>query len=95
MTAAHVEPTPTAPAEASTRTRRGIPLRVSLVGLMLVLVAVGLLVSGISVTTAMENRLIERTDNSLRGVAEGWARPRGDGEGGPPQFGSDGGSPQS
>ena len=62
---------------------------------MLVLVAVGLLVSGISVTTAMENRLIERTDNSLRGVAEGWARPRGDGQGGPPQFGSDGGSPQS
>ena len=83
------------PPGATVKVRRGIPLRVSLIGLMLVLVAVGLVVSGVSVTSAMENRLIERTDNGLKAVAEGWARPRGDGQGGPPQFGSDGGSPQS
>ncbi len=93
MTAAHAGPvlapaaSPAASRPTPRRVRRGVPLRVSLVGLMLVLVALGLLVSGVSVTTAMKNRLIERTDNGLAAAAEGWARPRGDGPG--PFFGSE------
>ncbi|MBT0566906.1 cell wall metabolism sensor histidine kinase WalK [Williamsia sp. CHRR-6] len=62
----------------TTRRRRGIPLRVSLVALMLVLVAVGLLVSGVAVTSAMEKQLLNRTDNGLRNAAQGWARPHVD-----------------
>ncbi|WP_076481762.1 HAMP domain-containing sensor histidine kinase [Williamsia sterculiae] len=42
----------------------------------LILVALGLTVSGVSVTTAMQNQLVERTDNGLRQAADGWARPR-------------------
>ena len=56
--------------------RRGIPLRVSLVALTLVLVTMGLLVSGVAVTSAMRDNLMDRTDNSLREAAAGWARPR-------------------
>ncbi|GGF08951.1 sensor histidine kinase [Williamsia phyllosphaerae] len=97
MTTAH--PDHVAPAAPSPPTqprhRRGIPLRVSLVGLMLVLVALGLLVSGVSVTSAMQNRLIERTDNGLKGAAEGWARPREGDDKGPfsPNAGGQSGSP--
>ncbi|MBJ7288305.1 HAMP domain-containing sensor histidine kinase [Williamsia sp.] len=76
----------TAPPSTPPRHRRGIPLRVSLVGLMLVLVALGLVVSGVSVTSAMENRLIDRTDNGLVGAADTWARPRENADRfGPPQ----------
>ncbi|MCP2193077.1 two-component system, OmpR family, sensor kinase [Williamsia deligens] len=57
----------------------------SLVALMVVVLAVGLLVSGVSVTSAMENRLVDRTDNGLVGAADSWARPRGNDRIGPPQ----------
>ncbi len=82
MTASALVPTDTS---GGTRRRRGIPLRVSLVALMVVVLAVGLLVSGVSVTSAMKNRLVDRTDNGLVAAAEGWARPRGDFRIGPPQ----------
>jgi two-component system OmpR family sensor kinase len=66
-----VTSTPTAPP----RHRRGIPLRLSLVALTLVLVLLGLLVSGIAVTSAMKNNLMDRTDKSLREASQSWARP--------------------
>ncbi|WP_328856939.1 sensor histidine kinase [Williamsia herbipolensis] len=87
------DPAPVAPESPIPRRKRGVPLRVSLVGLMLVLVALGLVVSGVSVTSALENRLIDRTDNGLRGAAEGWARPRDGDDRGP--FGPFGQSGQS
>lgn len=65
----------TPPALAPTP-RRGVPLRVSLVALTLVLVILGLLVSGIAVTSAMKNNLMDRTDKSLREASQSWARPR-------------------
>ncbi|WP_020105143.1 cell wall metabolism sensor histidine kinase WalK [Nocardia sp. 348MFTsu5.1] len=68
--------TTTAEVTSAARPRRGVPLRVSLVALTLVLVTLGLLVSGIAVTTAMRNDLMSRTDKSLREAAAGWARPR-------------------
>lgn len=80
-------PTPTSP-------RRGVPLRVSLVALTLVLVMLGLLVSGIAVTSAMKNNLMDRTDRSLREASQGWARPKElpQGDMGPPD-GSNGRPP--
>ena len=61
---------------AATVPRRGVPLRVSLVALTLVLVMLGLLVSGIAVTSAMKNNLMDRTDKSLREASQTWARPK-------------------
>lgn len=55
--------------------RRGIPLRVSLVAMMIVLVAVGLTVSGVAVTSAMRGNLINRVDDGLRDAVRTWARP--------------------
>jgi two-component system OmpR family sensor kinase len=49
---------------------------VSLVALTLVLVMLGLLVSGIAVTSAMKNNLMDRTDKSLLEASQSWARPR-------------------
>ncbi|NDK89239.1 HAMP domain-containing histidine kinase [Gordonia desulfuricans] len=56
--------------------RRGVPLRISLVALTLVLVAVGLLVSGIAVTSAMRQNLTDRTDQGLVSAVDTWAKPR-------------------
>ncbi|GAC70588.1 sensor histidine kinase [Gordonia soli] len=56
--------------------RRGVPLRLSLVGLTLVLVALGLLASGVAVTSAMKQDLVSRTDHGLTNAVETWARPR-------------------
>jgi len=47
-----------------------------LVALTLVLVTMGLLVSGVAVTSAMRDNLMDRTDSSLREAAAGWARPQ-------------------
>lgn len=54
----------------------GVPLRISLVALTLVLVVLGLAASGIAVTSAMERDLISRTDTGLRAAIETWAKPR-------------------
>ncbi|MDL9936887.1 HAMP domain-containing sensor histidine kinase [Gordonia sp. ABSL1-1] len=43
---------------------------------MLVLVVVGLLVSGIAVTSAMKQDLISRTDDGLQSAVRTWAAPR-------------------
>ncbi|MDL9945428.1 HAMP domain-containing sensor histidine kinase [Gordonia sp. ABSL11-1] len=64
------------PAPERTRTKRGVPLRLSLVGLTLVLVVLGLLASGVAVTSAMKADLISRTDDGLAGAVQTWARPR-------------------
>ncbi|WP_347954751.1 sensor histidine kinase [Gordonia aichiensis] len=56
---------------------RGVPLRVSLVVLTAVLVALGLVVSGLAVTSAMRGNLISRTDSGLQDAVNGWARPGG------------------
>ncbi len=58
------------------RRLRRAPLRVTLVAALLVLTALGLLASGIAVTSAMQNSLISRTDTSLRDASLTWAKPR-------------------
>ena len=68
-----------ATAARSEKPRRGVPLRVSLVALTLVLVAVGLLVSGIAVTSAMRSDLMSRTDQGLVNAIGSWAKPRNPG----------------
>lgn len=57
------------------RPTRGVPLRISLVALTLILVALGLLASGIAVTSAMKQDLTERIDTGLMNAVETWARP--------------------
>jgi two-component system OmpR family sensor kinase len=52
-----------------------VPLRFSLVALVVGLVGVGLLVSGLALTTAMRDRLISREDQALHQAADSWARP--------------------
>ena len=56
--------------------KRGLPLRLSLVGLTLVLVVLGLFASGIAVTSAMKQDLLSRTDEGLTSSVETWAKPR-------------------
>ncbi|MGU3499943.1 sensor histidine kinase [Mycobacterium sp. C31M] len=56
------------------RHRRGVPLRVGLVAATLVLVAIGLLASGIAVTSIMRHTEIERVDDTLLEASGGWAR---------------------
>jgi len=56
---------------------------VSLVVLTLVLVALGLLASGLAVTSAMRTNLTDRIDTSLVEGTNTWARPRGDVDQGP------------
>ncbi|SDC70714.1 sensor histidine kinase [Rhodococcus tukisamuensis] len=60
------------------RPLRRMPLRFTLVAALLVLAGLGLLASGVAVTSALENSLIARTDATLRDAAHGWAKPRGD-----------------
>ncbi|BBX68229.1 two-component sensor histidine kinase [Mycolicibacterium psychrotolerans] len=54
--------------------RRGIPLRVGLVAATLLLVACGLLASGIAVTTIMHHSLMNRVDDTLLDASRGWAQ---------------------
>ena len=55
--------------------RRGVPLRVSLVAVILVLVMSGLALSGLVVTSSMRSDLLSRTDRELRDAVGSWARP--------------------
>ncbi len=58
--------------------RRGMPLRVALVAATLLLVACGLLASGIAVTTILRHSLLQRVDRTLIDASNGWAlAPRG------------------
>jgi two-component system OmpR family sensor kinase len=53
---------------------RGVPLRVALVAATLVLVACGLLASGIAVTSILRHSLISRVDQTLLDASRGWAQ---------------------
>jgi two-component system OmpR family sensor kinase len=53
---------------------RGIPLRVGLVAATLVLVACGLLASGVAVTSIMRHSLINRVDQTLLDASRSWAQ---------------------
>src|SRR6185369_3161183 len=53
---------------------RGVPLRVALVAATLVLVACGLLASGIAVTSIMRHSLTGRVDQTLIDASRGWAQ---------------------
>src|SRR5882757_9732756 len=53
---------------------RGIPLRVALVAATLVLVACGLLASGIAVTTILRHDLTNRVDETLLDASRSWAQ---------------------
>lgn len=52
-----------------------IPLRFSLVAVVVGLVFLGLLVSGTALTAAMKHQLLSREDQTLRQAADTWARP--------------------
>ncbi|ODQ90232.1 two-component sensor histidine kinase [Mycolicibacterium flavescens] len=52
---------------------RGVPLRVALVAATLVLVACGLLASGIAVTSILRHTLSNRVDQELLDASRGWA----------------------
>ncbi|MBC2639958.1 MULTISPECIES: cell wall metabolism sensor histidine kinase WalK [unclassified Rhodococcus (in: high G+C Gram-positive bacteria)] len=54
-----------------------MPLRFTLVGAVLLLAALGLLASGVAVTSALENSLTSRVDRQLHDAAQGWAKPHG------------------
>ncbi|MCF6387505.1 HAMP domain-containing histidine kinase [Mycobacterium sp. MBM] len=53
---------------------RGVPLRVGLVAATLVLVGLGLLASGVAVTSLMRHTEIQRIDQTLLEASSGWAR---------------------
>ncbi|MDT5331590.1 MAG: two-component system, OmpR family, sensor kinase, partial [Mycobacterium sp.] len=53
---------------------RGVPLRVALVAATLVLVAGGLLASGIAVTTILRHDLTNRVDEQLLDASRSWAQ---------------------
>ena len=53
---------------------QGIPLRVGLVAATLVLVACGLLASGIAVTSIIRHTLVNRVDETLLDASRGWAQ---------------------
>lgn len=64
--------------------RHGVPLRITLVAAALVLVAGGLLASGVAVTTILRHNLINRVDQSLASALGSWAQaPRQDQAGRP------------
>lgn len=54
--------------------RRGIPLKVGLVAAALVLVACGLLASGIAVTSILRHTLINRVDQALIDASRSWTQ---------------------
>ncbi|WP_241384843.1 sensor histidine kinase [Rhodococcus sp. CH91] len=70
---------------------RALPLRWTLVAALVVLSAVGLLASGVAVTSALQNSLLSRVDRDLEEAARTWARP----EGPPPPPVSTPGTPSS
>ncbi|MEV0947674.1 HAMP domain-containing sensor histidine kinase [Rhodococcus sp. NPDC049939] len=51
-----------------------MPLRITLVGAVLLVTALGLLASGVAVTTALDNSLMRRIDQQLEDAAQGWAK---------------------
>jgi two-component system OmpR family sensor kinase len=53
---------------------RGVPLRVALVAATLVLVACGLLASGIAVTSIIQHSLLSRVDQTLLDASRSWAQ---------------------
>src|ERR1700712_5074310 len=53
---------------------RGVPLRVGLVAATLVLVACGLIASGVAVTSILRHSLINRVDQTLLDASRGWAQ---------------------
>ena len=53
---------------------QGVPLRIGLVAATLVLVACGLLASGIAVTSIMRHSLINRVDQTLLDASRSWAQ---------------------
>jgi two-component system, OmpR family, sensor kinase len=78
----------------ATQHRRGLPLRVGLVAATLVLVACGLAVSGVAVTSILRHSLISRIDQTLLDASRGWAQaPRRQSP--PPYEGPDPGRPPS
>jgi two-component system OmpR family sensor kinase len=54
--------------------RRGLPLRVSLVAATLVLVACGLAVSGVAVTSILRHSLLNRADQTLLDASRSWVQ---------------------
>jgi two-component system OmpR family sensor kinase len=60
--------------ETRTARRRGVPLRVGLVAATLILVACGLAVSGVAVTSILRQSLINRVDQRLIEASRGWAQ---------------------
>ncbi len=54
--------------------RRAVPLRVGLVAAMLLLVACGLLASGVAVTSILRHSLFDRVDQTLLEASAGWAQ---------------------
>jgi two-component system, OmpR family, sensor kinase len=52
----------------------GVPLRVALVAATLVLVGLGLLASGVAVTSILRHDLLSRVDQSLIDASNGWAQ---------------------
>jgi two-component system, OmpR family, sensor kinase len=74
--------------------RRGLPMRVGLVAATLVLVACGLVTSGIAVTSILRHSLISRIDSTLLEASRSWAQaPRR--QSAPPYEGPDPGRPPS
>lgn len=57
--------------------RRALPLRVSLVAALVLLAALGLLASGVAVTSALQTSLLARVDRDLHDAAQGWVKPLG------------------
>ncbi|MGV9744901.1 sensor histidine kinase [Rhodococcus zopfii] len=54
-----------------------LPLRFTLVAALLVLSGLGLLASGVAVTTFLQGSLLSRIDRDLHDAAHGWAKPLG------------------
>ncbi|MEU5842285.1 HAMP domain-containing sensor histidine kinase [Rhodococcus sp. NPDC047139] len=54
---------------------RALPLRWTLVAALVVLAGIGLLASGVAVTSALQESLLARVDRDLEDAARTWARP--------------------
>ncbi|MUM08614.1 two-component sensor histidine kinase [Mycobacterium sp. CBMA 213] len=54
--------------------RAGIPLRLGLVAATVMLAALGLLASGVAVTSIMQHSMINRVDETLLDASRGWAQ---------------------
>ena len=79
----------------ATKHRHGLPLRVGLVAATLVLVACGLVVSGVAVTSILRHSLISRIDQTLLEASRGWALAPRRQSAAPPYEGPDPGRPPS